>query len=440
MNKYSMSDEASTLVEQQILSIILHDNNIYDDICHKIHVSDFGSSTHKEIFQHITSIISQGKSVDKIILLHHMKDTVIDLLYLDELTAIASNKHMLSSYMEMFIEISIRRKITNLITIVSDGLESMISSSECLEILEKGMLTMNESQSTDTVIIFKDSVKKLYDTSIERINNPQKITGITTGIQKLDDLTSGFKGGQMIVLAGRPSVGKTAFALNLVTNYLTSDIKTESVLFISLEMPPEQLAMRVTSSLTNIPLYAFTHGNIQKIDIDELSMRLPFLSSLPLLTYDSFSINIPKLRSLLRQHKRVSKIGMVVIDYLQLIESINKNGREQQISQISRSLKLLAKEINIPIIVLSQMSRDVEKRVDNVPRLSDLRDSGAIEQDADLVLFLYRDDSQPKGSMEIQNIICKIAKNRNGSLGDIPLFFKGSINKFFESNPEFIIK
>jgi replicative DNA helicase len=276
----------------------------------------------------------------------------------------------------------------------------------------------------------KDILVRTYD-KIEMLHNRKgEITGIPTGFSELDRMTAGFQRNDLIIVAARPSVGKTAFALNIAQNVATKT--DENVAIFSLEMGAEQLVMRMLCAEGNIDAQNLRTGNLTPDDWGKLTMAMGSLSNAGIYIDDTPGIRVSDIRAKCRRLKQEKGLGLIIIDYLQLIQGSGRNreNRQQEVSEISRSLKALARELEVPVIALSQLSRSVEQRQDKRPMMSDIRESGSIEQDADIVAFLYRDDYYNTES-ENKNIIeIIIAKQRNGPVGTVQLAFVKEYNKF----------
>ena len=300
-------------------------------------------------------------------------------------------------------------KDNNIITETNDISDENKEINSQIDLIEKTLLKMSENEVSKTVHFFEGVIGALK-------NEKQK--SYETKYTELDKIIGGLHGGELIILAGRPSTGKTALATNITWQLVQQKY---GVLIISLEMSCDQICARLISLSTKIDLSHLLHGKIPPHVVQSCIKHMEKFKSLPLFINDASSMNIMQIRSLLMQTKRQHDIKCVVIDYLQLIESYGEN-REQEISKISRALKLLAKELNIPILALSQLSRDIEKRKDD-PKSSDLRGSGAIEQDADVIFIL-----SPSNTGNV--IKCFVVKNRNGPLGDFSLFFDRQLTEF----------
>ena len=315
---------------------------------------------------------------------------------------------------------------------VNLGYDQSLEVDEIIEKAEKSVFDLLKNRNQKGYTPIKDVLVEAFAQLEKLYNQKEHITGIPTGFVDLDYKTAGFHGSELILVAARPAMGKTAFALNIATN---AAVKSNiPVAIFSLEMSKEQLVTRILSSETMIDSNKLKTGRMEEEDWIKLADGLAPLSEAEMYIDDTPGISITEIRAKCRKLKLEKNIGLVVIDYLQLISGSGnrKNGsREQEISEISRSLKILAKELNVPVIALSQLSRAPEQRKDDHrPMLSDLRESGAIEQDADIVMFLYRDDyyNQDSDKKNIAEVI--LAKHRGGSTGTVELLWLGSYTKF----------
>jgi len=299
-----------------------------------------------------------------------------------------------------------------------------------LEQTEKKMFELLQRRSTEEFVPIKDVVLNVINKIEAAAKHKGTVTGISTGFYDLDYKTSGLQPSDLVLIAARPSMGKTAFVLNLA-QYISVRNKVPTVIF-SLEMSKEQLINRVLSMESGVDSQAMRTGNLTGADWEKLAEGAGIISNAPLIIDDTPGISIGELRSKCRKYKLENNLGLVIIDYLQLMTggSRRTESRQQEISDISRSLKALAREINAPVIALSQLSRACEQRPDHRPMLSDLRESGAIEQDADVVMFIYRDDYYNKDTDKkgISEII--IAKQRNGPIGTVELVWLPNYTKF----------
>lgn len=411
-------------LEQSILGALLNNNSSYDKISDLITPEDFYEKTHQQLYRGIFTRLESAQIADLLTLTGFLKENSIDHNYVKQLCENLYPAENVRQYAEILSELSTRRKLIELgKQLIENGYSEKLPVSEQLEKLEQFVFGMNFKRNSNKTVQFFQGAKSVLNFTYNIVQNQQNIVGLATGFKELDNLLGGLKQGELVILAGRPSMGKTAFALNLCSNISLNKKNPGVVLFISLEMPAEQICFRVISSLSNVPLNSLLHAKISPKAVQDCLQSIEVFKEMPLHICDTAFLSPGILRSLVRQMKRQLNIDLVVIDYLQLMESgIRQESREQEISKISRSLKLIAKEVNIPILALSQMSRDIEKRKENTePKLSDLRGSGSIEQDADVILFLYK----LQGVTQIA-----VAKNRNGALGVFPVRYAAEITTF----------
>jgi replicative DNA helicase len=324
----------------------------------------------------------------------------------------------------------LRRLIRTATEIASDGYSREDEVEALLSEAEKNILAVAQRKNAGAFHNIKDVLVRTYDNIEQMHQRAGEITGLETGFIELDRMTAGFQRNDLIIVGARPSVGKTAFALNIAQN--VAHKTGENIAIFSLEMGAEQLVMRLLCAEGNIDAQRLRTGSLTDDDWGKLTMAMGSLSNSGIFIDDTPGVRISDIRSKCRRLKQEHGLGMILIDYLQLILGSGRAGenRQQEVSEISRSLKQLARELQIPVIALSQLSRGVEQRQDKRPMMSDIRESGSIEQDADIVAFLYRDDYYDKES-ENKNIIeIIIAKQRNGPTGTVSLAFVKEYNKF----------
>lgn len=408
-----------------------------------LEASDFYLDIHQRIFSAMMDITNQGTPVDVTTLVARLQDTeqlhlVGGADYIIKLsdTAISSSNSLY--YIEMIKNRAhLRRLIEVSSQIAEEGFDTASELDEIMDKAEREILRVTrDRKATD----FKTSRKVISEVMQELIrlrNSDSHITGIKTGYKDLDEKTNGFQRGDLIILAARPAMGKTAFALNLALN--ASFYNEGAIAIFSLEMPAEQLMKRILSAKSSVESSKLRSGNIIDDEFNKLNEAANELMASKLFVDDSSNIKVGEIFSKCRKLKSEHGLDMIVIDYLQLISGSGRgsgDNRQQEISEISRSLKQLAREMECPVIALSQLSRSVETRPDKHPMLSDLRESGAIEQDADIVIFLYREDyynkdkdEENKNSTDPTDV--DIAKHRNGATGRITLAFQKSISAFF---------
>ncbi|MFC7395098.1 replicative DNA helicase [Scopulibacillus cellulosilyticus] len=398
---------------------------------------DFYRAAHQSIYAVMLELAERGEPVDVITVTSELRnqkrlDEVGGVSYLSELADSAPTAANIEYYSEIVEEKSLlRRLIRTATSIVSDGYTREDEVDSILDDAEKTILEVAQRKRASAFQSIKDVLIEAYD-NIEMLQNRKEdITGIPTGFIELDQMTAGFQKNDLIIVAARPSVGKTAFALNIAQNVATKT--DDNVAIFSLEMGAQQLVMRMLCAEGNIDAQRLRTGRLEEEDWQKLTMAMGSLSNAGIYIDDTPGIRVNDIRAKCRRLQQEKGLGMILIDYLQLIQgsgSSRSESRQQEVSEISRTLKAIARELNVPVIALSQLSRGVEARQDKRPMMSDIRESGSIEQDADIVAFLYRDDYYDKES-EKQNIIeIIIAKQRNGPVGTVELAFIKEYNKF----------
>jgi replicative DNA helicase len=397
---------------------------------------DFYRAAHQKIFNAMLKLNDEGKVVDLVTVTEELAAAKLiedtgGVSYLSELASSVPTAANIEYYARIVEEKSLLRRLIRTATeIASDGYSREDEVEALLSEAEKNILAVAQRKNAGSFHNIKDVLVRTYDNIEEMHNRVGDITGISTGFAELDRMTAGFQRNDLIIVGARPSVGKTAFALNIAANVATKT--NENVAIFSLEMGAEQLVMRMLCSEGNIDAQRLRTGSLTDDDWGKLTMAMGSLSNSGILIDDTPGVRISDIRSKCRRLKQEHGLGMILIDYLQLILGSGRSGenRQQEVSEISRSLKQLARELQIPVIALSQLSRGVEQRQDKRPMMSDIRESGSIEQDADIVAFLYRDDYYDKES-ENKNIIeIIIAKQRNGPTGTVSLAFVKEYNKF----------
>ncbi|WEG12808.1 replicative DNA helicase [Pullulanibacillus sp. KACC 23026] len=423
--------------EQAVLGAIFLEPNSIVTASEVLTPEDFYRSAHQRIYSVMLDLSERGEPVDVITLTAELRDRkqldeVGGLSYLTELANSAPTAANIEYYSHIVEEKAILRRLIRTATqIVSDGYQREDEVESILDDAEKTILEVSQKKRSTAFQSIKDVLVETYD-NIELLNNRKgDVTGIPTGFIELDRMTAGFQRNDLIIVAARPSVGKTAFALNIAQNVAIK--ANENVAIFSLEMGAQQLVMRMLCAEGNIDAQRLRTGRLEEADWQKLTMAMGSLSNAGIYIDDTPGIRVNEIRAKCRRLQQERGLGMILIDYLQLIQGSSSRGsenRQQEVSEISRTLKALARELNVPVIALSQLSRGVESRQDKRPMMSDIRESGSIEQDADIVAFLYRDDYYDKES-EKQNIIeIIIAKQRNGPVGTVELAFVKEYNKF----------
>lgn len=421
--------------EEAVLgSILINQETIYG-VSELLDIEDFYRKSHRTIFKVMLDLNTTKKAIDIITL----TDYLTHISKLEEVGGIAfitslANKVPSTANLKHYINIVKEKSMLRNIVHIAEYMENMGYDSESIDtpetVLDKAeqlLSKLTKKLVTTKVNNIKEQTLNAYVDIENIINYKGELLGLETGLQDLDSFLQGLKNSDFMILAARPSMGKTAFALN-IASYLSIK-KDTPVAFFSLEMSSNQLIHRIFSSYGLIPLFNLKSGNLDDAHTQKLIKVSNKLSQSKLIINDEIS-NLMSLRSIARKLKRENDIKLIIIDYLQLLEGTRRENRNLEISEISRSLKILAKELDIPIIALSQLSRSVESRQVKKPMLSDLRESGSLEQDADIVMFLYREDyyNPETENKNITDVI--IAKNRNGPTGTIPVYFHKEYVRF----------
>ena len=428
--------------EQSLLGGLLLDNSAWDRIADIVTEADFYRDDHRRIFRHIARLIERARPADVVTVYESIeKSNEVEqaggLAYLGEIANNTPSAANIRRYAEIVRE---RAVLRHLVTVGDEIAASALNpagrdaktlldqaEAKVFEIAEAGARSSQGFVPIQPLLgQVVDRIQELYEQE-----NPSDVTGVPTGFSDLDKMTAGLQPGDMIVVAGRPSMGKTAFALN-IAEHVGVDLGLPVAIF-SLEMSGPQLAMRFLSSVGRLDAHRIRTGRLNDDEWDKMTVALGKLHGAPIHIDETGALNVTDLRARARRLARQfgGKLGLIVIDYLQLMTSTRDNeNRATEISEISRSIKALAKELQVPIIALSQLSRKVEERNDKRPLMSDLRESGAIEQDADIILMMYREeyykpDTQEKGTAEVI-----IGKHRNGPTGIVRLTFLGEYTRF----------
>ncbi|MDM7926919.1 MAG: replicative DNA helicase [bacterium] len=433
--------------ERAVLGSVMLDNESIGKAIEMIDPSHFYRTSHQKIFAAALNLYERNEPVDLITLSEELKrqkilDEIGGSYYLTELAESIPSSANVEYHARIVLEKAVlRNMIAEGIAIARDCYEAGRDPFEILDRAEQRIFGLSEKRLTKTFQHIDPIMHETFD-KIERFHRERKgvVTGVPTGFTKLDELTSGFQPGELVIVAGRPSMGKTAFCLNVARNAAVE--AKVPVAFFSLEMSNQQLAMRLLCAEARVDAHGVRTGHLADHEWQKLSMCVGNLAEAPIYIDDSSAMGTLELRAKARRLKKEKGVGMVMIDYLQLMQGPrNSESRQQEISSITRSLKALAKELDLPVIVLSQLSRAVEVRGgERKPLLSDLRESGAIEQDADVVLFIYRSEFYGKAMDDQgQSVEGKaeviIGKQRNGPVGTVHLSFIKQWAKF--ENPAF---
>lgn len=433
----------SVEAEQSVLGGILLDSTAWDKIVDLLQEQDFYRYEHRIAFRHIAQLADQAKPVDVITVAESLEnnaelDKAGGLAYLGSLAQNVPSAANIRRYAEIVRERAVMRRLAEVGTEIATSAYNPggRDAGQLLDEAESRVFEIAESGERGRQGFV--AIPPLLTQVVERIetlysrDNASDVTGIATGFTDLDSMTSGLQPGDLVIVAGRPSMGKTAFSVN-IAEHVALEVNKPVAIF-SMEMGGTQLAMRMIGSVGRLNQHTLRTGKLEDDDWSRMTHALGRLNDAPIFIDETAALNSLELRSRARRlHRQNDGLGLIVIDYIQLMSSISTKGGENratEISEISRSLKSLAKELHVPVIALSQLNRSLEQRPNKRPIMSDLRESGAIEQDADLILFIYRDevynpDSQDKGKAEII-----IAKQRNGPIGKIDLTFRGEYTRF----------
>lgn len=421
--------------EQAVLGAILLDGDALITAMERIISDDFYRGAHQRIFSAMIEISDGNEPVDLVTLTARLQDKkqleeVGGISYLSELANAVPTAANVDYYAQIVKEKSILRRLIRTATqIVTNGYSGGEEVGVLLSDAEQRIMEISQDRSGAGFIPIKDVLMDVFDRVEFLYNHKGGTTGIRSGFHDLDKMTSGFQRSDLIIVAARPSVGKTAFALNIAQN--VSVREKETVAIFSLEMGASQLVQRMICAEANVDAGRIRTGYLESDDWEKLTMAIGSLSEANIYIDDSPSVTVADIRAKCRRLKKEKGLGMILIDYLQLIHGRGKgDNRQQEVSEISRTLKQIARELDVPVIALSQLSRGVEQRQDKRPMMSDLRESGSIEQDADIVAFLYRDDYYDKESEKKNIIEIIIAKQRNGPVGTVELAFLKNYNKF----------
>ncbi|NLC65306.1 MAG: replicative DNA helicase [Clostridium sp.] len=419
--------------EQSVIGSMILDKNAIADVLEELTAEDFYRDGHKIIFQSIVDLFSKDTPIDLVTLTEDLKtkeklEYVGGISYITELARSVPTTLNLKSYINIVAEKSVLRRLISASTnIMDDSYNKQEDVADVIESAEKRIFDIAERRNTGGFEPISTILERGF-IEIERIfNNKGMTTGIPSPFPELDRLTAGFHKSDMILVAARPSMGKTTFALNLAEYAALREGKTVAI--FSLEMSTEQLAYKLLCSEANVDMNRLRNGNLDDRDWENIARASGPLSQAKIFIDDTPAITVTEMRTKTRRLKLEHGIDMIVVDYLQLMSGKGEN-RQQEVSEISRSIKALAKEMDCPIIALSQLSRAPEQRADHRPMLSDLRESGSIEQDADLVMFLYRDEYYHEDTEEKNIAECIISKQRNGPVGTVRLAWIGQYSKF----------
>lgn len=427
-------------IEQALLgTFLVYTNSIKQALEHGLVEDNFYDNRHKFIFNAMKGLSRDNINTDVVSVMDRLKEAKAleragGVMYLTDLTTLGSSKSSIEGFIDTLEDKKTLRSLLDLSNKINHNiLKSTLSPEDLMAEAEKEILEITRSRRTTEFSHVEDIMPRLLEEIKVKSEKGTGITGLETGFSDLDRLTGGFQKGDLIILAARASVGKTALALNLAKNMAL--LNKEPVAIFSLEMPENSLVQRIVSAHGDIPGNKLRDGLIySNNDWNKLFKSANEVQQLPIVIDDSSSITTSEIFSKCRKLKNEHGLGVIIIDYLQLLSSRSRGrSREQEVAEIARSLKELARELDVPVIALSQLSRRVEMREDKRPILSDLRESGSIEQDSDIVAFLHREEYYSTEAEESDNQVMEVIlrKHRNGALGTVELAFKKSANAFY---------
>ena len=432
--------------EQAVLGGVLLKNSVLHSIVDELNENDFYLPAHQTLFTCFLELYRKNAPIDLVSLAEYLKshnqlEAVGGAVYLAELAQVVVSAANAEYYAAIVRDKSLQRSlITACSDIISNCYDASREVSTLIDESESAVFAISERTSGKVFKSSRELVKKVFEDLEKRVERKELVTGVTTGYVKLDQMTSGLQGSDLIIVAARPSMGKTAFALNMAMRAAVNQ-DTPAAIF-SLEMSMESLMMRMLCAWGKVDLSKLRKGYLDDEDWARLYAAADVLGRAPIFIDDTPAITTLELRARTRRLKAERGVGLVMVDYLQLMRSSRRtDSRELEISDISRSLKALAKELNIPVIALSQLNRKVEERTNKRPMLSDLRESGAIEQDADIIMFIYRDDAYNKREDNPRKGLAEIiiGKQRNGPTGTAELAYLSQYTAFEDLDPNFVV-
>jgi len=431
---------ASPDAEKSILGSVFNNNKNLSIVSDKLYKEDFYSLANGTIFEVMKELGEQGMSIEPLVVKQTLEDKGLlektgGLKYINSLLSFVVSQKNLDSYIKIIKEKSTLRELIDTCSSITEDCFNNEPTRDIFEKAEKGLLSLIRKSSKQGFLAIRDVVEGVIHNIEQVYENKESVIGVPSGFTDLDKKTSGWHGSDLVILAARPAMGKTALCLNFAIN---AALKKIPVAFFSLEMGASQLVQRILASEAEIDQDKLKKGTLSDSDFSRLVMAAGKIFEAPLYINDTGGLTLGELKAAARKVFMEHDIKLLIIDYLQLLSvASKKNSREQEIAEISRTLKGLAKEFNIPVIALAQLSRAVEQRNDKRPLLSDLRESGAIEQDADMVMFIYRDDYYNEDSQKPNVAELIIGKHRNGPTGTVELYFRKESTKFHDLKKEY---
>ena len=415
--------------EMSLLGAVLIDEEVLADITEHVKPKDFYDKRHAIIYDAIMRLYEKNKPVDLLTLTDELKrkkeiDEIGGSAYLTELTNYVPTAAHAESYAEIVAQKAVRRRLIKASGEISElGYDEQTTTQELLQQAEAELFSVSDQSLKQDLTSLESILTDSFDRLEELHRNKGALRGVRTGYRDLDNMTAGLQRSDLIILAARPAMGKTTLVTNLAYNVAT--IAKQPVLFFSLEMSKEQLVDRMLADASGVDSWNIRTGNLSDDDFSKLSEAMGEMAEAPIFIDDTPGLSVLEMRTKARRAAHDQPLGLIIIDYLQLMQGSGRDNsnRVQEVSEISRGLKLIARELNVPVIALSQLSRSVESRSPQIPQLADLRESGSIEQDADIVMFIYR-EAYYNPDTERENVTdLIIAKHRNGPVGKVELYF-----------------
>ena len=416
--------------ERSVLGAIMLDPEAIIQIAEKIRPSSFYEPTHQLIYEVMSELFEQRTPIDAVTVTNALKkkkqlDKVGGSAAIAELTNAVSSASNITHYAKLVAEASLRRTMISASAEMNDkAFDETVPIQEIIDSTEQQVFGLSQEQSSKAFVKIKDTLAESFERLDELQRSGSDMRGLPTGFSDLDAILAGLHKSNLIILAARPATGKTAFSLNISQHIAVTHKK--KVGFFSLEMSKEELVDRLLVSQSDIDAWRLKTGRLDQQDFLKLSDGMGVLAEAEIFIDDTPGLSISEMRTKARRLMMEHQIDFLVVDYLQLAHGRTRDNRVQEVAEISQGLKNIARELRVPVLALSQLSRAVESRGEKVPQLSDLRESGSIEQDADVVLFLYRKDDDNRESVSV-----KVAKHRNGAVGDVDLYFRGDRMKFY---------
>jgi replicative DNA helicase len=415
--------------EKSLLGAVLIDEETLADISEHVTSKDFYDKRHSTIYGGMMRLFERHKPVDLLTLTEELKkkdelDIIGGSAYLTELTNYVPTAAHAEAYAELVAQKAVRRRLIKASGEISElGYDEDTTTQELLERAEAELFSVSDQSLKQDLVSIESILTESFDRMEELHRNKGALRGVRTGYRDLDNMTAGLQRSDLIILAARPAMGKTTLVTNLAYNVAT--VAKQPVLFFSLEMSKEQLVDRMLADASGVDAWNIRTGNLSDDDFSKLSEAMGEMAEAPIYIDDTPGLSVLEMRTKARRAAHEAPLGLIIVDYLQLMQGSGKSdgNRVQEVSEISRGLKLIAREMNVPVIALSQLSRSVENRSPQIPQLADLRESGSIEQDADIVMFIYR-EAYYNPETERENITdLIIAKHRNGPVGRVELYF-----------------